>query len=383
VAEGQDSGQERTEAASRKRLDDARAKGDVPRSRELATASVLLAGLAGLALLGGGGANAYQALATRQWRIARADAFDDKAVLNGLYEPLIDALGIVAPFLALMLVAALIGSILLSGWVFSAKALAPDLKRMNPITGLGRMFGPKALVELGKGLLKVVLLGGIGALVFRANVDDYIALGRAPLASAIPAAFTLVFAMLLALIVAIILVAVIDVPWQKFQHARKLRMTRQEVREENKESNGNPELKAKVRNLQQSVSQRRMLRDVPDADVVIVNPEHYAVALRYVAEQSAPVVIAGGVDHMAMRIREIAREKGIAIFSAPPLARALYRHVPVGDVIPSGLYVAVAQVLAHVYRARTAGERSTAPTSRDLPIPPELRDPEPPGTPPR
>ena len=375
MAEGQDSGQERTEEATPKKLQDARDKADVPRSKELTTATMLLAALAGLAFFGTGAARAYQALTRRQWRIDREEVYSDAALLNGLYEPLVTALGIIAPFLALMTFAALAGSVLMSGWVFSGKGLVPDFKRLNPLKGLGRMFGPKALMELVKAMLKVVLLGGLGVLVLQANIDDYIALGRAPLSAAVPQAMRLVFAMLLALIVAIGLIAAIDVPWQKFQHARKLRMTRQEVREESKEINGNPELKAKIRGLQQSVSQRRMLRDVVDADVVIVNPTHYAVALRYVADESAPVVLASGVDHMAMRIREIAREHGIAVFSAPALARALHRHAPVGSVIPTGLYVAVAQVLAHVYRARTPGSAHQPPPT-DLPVPPELRDPD-------
>ena len=379
MAEGQDSGQDRTEEATPKKLQDARDKADVPRSKELGTATVLLASLAGLAFFGTGGARAYQALATRQWRIEREDVFSDAALLNGVYEPMAAALGIIAPFLALMVIAALAGSILMSGWVFSGKALAPDIKRMSPIKGLGRMFGPKALMELFKAVLKVVLLGGIGALVFQASTDDYLELGRAPLATAVPQAIHLVFAMMLALIVAIGLIAAIDVPWQKFQHAKKLRMTKQQVREESKETNGNPELKAKIRSLQQSVSQRRMLRDMVDADVVIVNPTHYAVALRYVPEESAPVVLASGVDHMAMRMREIAREHRIAVFSAPPLARALHRYAPVGSVIPTGLYVAVAQVLAHVYRARTPGSGHQPPPS-DLPVPPELLDPDDSGT---
>lgn len=372
---GEDTAQERTEAVTPKRLSDAREKGDVARSRELATAVVLLAGLGGLVAFGRGGARAYEALATRQWRIERADLFSDAALLNGFHEPLLGALWLLAPFLALMFVAALLGSVLLSGWVFSTKALKPDLSRMSPVKGLGRMFGPRALGELAKGLAKVLLLGGIGWAVLAANVESYVALGRAPLASAVPSAFALVFAMLLALIVAIAAIAAIDVPWQTFQHAKKLRMTRQQVREEAKETNGNPELKAKVRALQQSVAQRRMLLDVPTADVVVVNPTHYAVALRYVPEESAPVVVASGVDHLAMRIRAIAREHDVTTLGAPPLARALYRHAPVGSVIPPGLYVAVAQVLAHVYRARLPGAPHEPPPT-DLPIPADLADPD-------
>jgi len=375
MAGGQDSAQERTEPASPRKLGKAREKADVPRSRELGTAVVLIASLAGLALFGTAGARAYQGLAREQWHIERVHVFSDAALLNGLYEPARAAFGIIAPFLALMVFAALIGSIMMSGWVFSTQALKPQLSRMNPLKGLGRMFGLQGLGELGKGLLKVFLLSGVGWLKLSWGVEHYIALGRAPLAAAVPAAFTLVFAMLLALIVAVVVVAAIDVPWQRFQYAKKQRMTKQEVREESKETNGNPEIKAKIRNLQQAASQRRMLRDMVDADVVIVNPTHYAVALRYLPEQSAPIVLASGVDHMAMRMREIARMNAVPTFSAPPLARALYRHAPVGSPIPAGLYVAVAQVLAHVYRTRVPGTPYEAPPT-DLPIPPDLRDPD-------
>ena len=374
MAGGGESAQERTEQASPKRLEDARRKADVPRSRELVTAVMLLAGLGGLAAFGVTGARAYRAMATRQWTIERAQLFDDASLLEGLRVPLLQALGIIAPFLAVMFGAALFGSMLVSGWVFSVEALKPDLSRMNPLKGIGRMFGIKALGELGKGLLKVLLVGAVGWLVLRANVPGYVALGRAPLGSALVGAFTLLFGMLCALTLVIAAIAAIDVPWQRFQHAKKLRMTRQEVREESRESHGNPELKAKVRSLQQSISQRRMLRDIVDADVVIVNPTHYAVALRYAAEESAPVVVASGVDHMAMRIREIGREHGVATFSAPPLARALYHHAPVGSVIPAGLYVAVAQVLAHVYRAREGGLAARVPPPDNFPIPPALRE---------
>lgn len=381
MANGGDSGQERSLPASAKRLADARKKGDVPRSREVGTALTLLGGLAALALFGGPGSQIYQDLAARHWRIERARIFDDAALVAALLDAVKTALGILAPFFVVSIVAAIAGSILLGGWVVSSKGLKPDFARMNPLKGLGRMFGMQGLGELVKGLLKVGLLGGVGALMLRLNLYNYLALGRSPLNVAVSDALSLIFGMLLVSILLIAFIGALDMPWQRFQHAKKLRMTHQEVREESKETLGNPEVKSKLRNLQQSVSQRRMLRDMVDADVVIVNPTHYAVALRYVADESAPVVMASGVDHMALRMREIAKANGIALFSAPPLARALYRHAPIGSVIPTGLYVAVAQVLAHVYRTRAGSaygvDRASPPSTSDLPIPRELRDSDP------
>jgi len=381
MAEGQDSGQERSLPASAKRIEDARKKGDVPRSREVGTALTLLGGLVALALFGGPGSQIYQDFAVRSFRIDRASMFDDSAMVEALLDAVKVALGMLAPFFIVSIVAAIAGSVLLGGWIVSSKGLIPDFKRMSPLKGLGRMFGMQGLGELVKGLLKVVLIGGVGAWMLVLKLENYLALGRTPLEAALVDALLLIFGMLLVSILLIAFIGALDMPWQRFQHAKKLRMTHQEVREEAKETHGNPEVKSKLRNLQQSVSQRRMLRDMVDADVVIVNPTHYAVALRYVADESAPVVLASGVDHMALRMREIAKTNSIVMFSAPALARALYRHAPIGSVIPTGLYVAVAQVLAHVYRTRAGTAHGFVPASppanSDLPIPRELRDTDP------
>jgi flagellar biosynthetic protein FlhB len=373
-----ESAQEKTEQASPKRLSDARAKGDVPRSRELNTLTMLLAALIGLAVLGRSGVVAYQELAVAQWRIDRAQLFNNEALLNGFHEPLMHALWIVAPFLAVMFLSAFIGPLFMGGWVFSLSSLKFDAGKLNPLKGLKRMVGIQGLAELLKAVLKFLLLGGVALSVLNARVEDYLLLGQMPLGTALPKAFSLVFSVIMVLMLVMVLMALIDVPYQRWQHAEKLKMTRQEVREESKESNGNPELKAKLRSLQQSVSQRRMLLDVPDADVVIVNPTHYSVALKYTEGSSAPQVVAKGVDHTALRIREIATHADVPVFSAPPLARALYSHAEVGDSIPSELYFAVAQVLAYIFQVKQASfsDRRELEPPVNLTVPKSMRDPK-------
>ena len=371
-----DSGQDRTEDASPKRLADARKKGDVPRSKELNTVLMLLASLIGFAILGSGGVNAYKDMAGKQWQIERDRLFSDEAVLNGLYTPFVEALWISGPFLILMFLAVFIGPLCMGGWVFAASSLKVDPSKLNPLAGLKKMVGVQSLAELLKALLKVILLGSLSVLLFKAHVDDYLSIGRLPLEAAVAKSFLIIFSIVLVLVLSLSLVALVDVPYQKWQYAKKLRMTMQEVRDENKEQSGNPELKGKVRQMQYAMANNRMLADVPDADVIIVNPTHFSVALKYSEDSVAPVVVAKGVDHMALKIREVGKESRVSIFSAPPLARALYRHSEVGETIPSELYLAVAQVLAYVLQVKNmkfSDQRRLVPPT-DLPVPKSMRD---------
>lgn len=373
----QDSGQDRTEEATPKRILDARKKGDVPRSRELDTVLMLLASLIGFAMLGGSGVHAYKNLATNQWSLDRQDIFNDQSVLNGLFVPFVQALWISAPFLFLMFLAVFIGPLCMGGWVFSASSIKIDFKKLSPLAGLKRMMGIQSLVELLKAILKVILLGGLAILLLKQFLDDYLRLGTLPLQEAVNSMFGIVFIIILVLVISLGFVALIDVPYQKWSYAKKLRMTLQEVRDENKEQQGNPEVKSKVRQMQQTMSSKRMLADVPDADVIITNPTHFAVALKYSDDEVAPVVVAKGADHIAFKIREIGKQSDVSIFSAPPLARSLYRHTEVGESIPSDLYLAVAQVLAYVMQVKRLsfadGRRLVEPT--DLPIPDSLQVP--------
>ncbi len=348
----QESGQDRTEDATPKRLADARKKGDVARSRELNTVLMLLASLIGFAVLGGSGVQAYKQLAKNQWSIDRQAIFNDQSLLNGLLVPFIEALWISAPFLFLMFVAVFIGPLCMGGWVFAASSVKIDPKKLSPMAGLKRMVGVQSLAELLKALLKVILLGTIAVYMMKTHLDDYLRLGVMNIPDAINSMFGIVFVITLTLVLSLGLVALVDVPFQQWSHAKKLRMTLQEVKDESKEQQGNPEVKGKIRQMQQSMAGKRMLEDVPDADVIIVNPTHFSVALKYNENESAPIVVAKGIDHLALKIREVAKESNVTIFEAPPLARSLYQHTEVGQTIPSELYLAVAQVLAYVMQVK-------------------------------
>lgn len=367
----QDTGAERTEDASPKRIADARKKGDVPRSKELNTVLMLLASLVGFAMLGKTGVSAYKQLARNQWRIDRELLFTDQGLLNGLLLPFVEALWISFPFLTLMFFAVFIGPLCMGGWVFSPTSLKIDMKKLNPFAGIKRMFGVQSVAELVKSVLKVVVLAFISVTMFSMYLDDYISLGSMPLTEAINRAFGIIFVIILVLVMSLSLVALVDIPYQQWSYAKKLRMTFQEVREESKESNGNPEVKSKIRQMQQANANRKMLVDVPTADVIIVNPTHFSVALRYDDELVAPVVVAKGVDHMALKIREIGKHNNVAIFSAPPLARALYNHSDIGETIPTELYLAVAQVLAYVLQVKEASfsDRRQLIRPTNLPVP--------------
>jgi flagellar biosynthetic protein FlhB len=374
----EDTGQERTHDATPKRISDARAKGDVPRSKELNTVLMLLASMAGFAVLGGTGVSAYKQLAKNQWHIERENIFSDYGLINGLFVPFIEALWISAPFLLLMFLAVFIGPLCMGGWVFSTSSWKIDMAKLSLLAGLKRIVGIQGLAELLKALMKVILLGAVSVFLLTVYTDDFLLLATMPISKAISSMFGLMFVIIFALIMTLGLVALVDVPFQQWSYAKKLRMTFQEIRQENKEQQGNPEIKAKLRQMQQSQANRKMLVDVPTADVIIVNPTHFSVALKYDDDAIAPIVVAKGVDHMALRIREIAKDSDVAIFSAPPLARALYRHSEVGDNIPGDLYLAVAQVLAYVLqikKASFADQRRMVPPT-DLLVPKSLQDPQ-------
>ncbi|CAG0878809.1 unnamed protein product [Cyprideis torosa] len=273
------------------------------------------------------------------------------------------------------MVAVFIGPLLMGGWAFSGKALAPKFSKLNPAKGFKRMFGLQGLVELIKALLKFVLIGGTAYLLLSSLADEYLMIGQMPLAAGIEEGMYLLALVFVTLSCTLIIVVGIDAPYQKWNHQRKLKMTKQEVKDENKESNGNPELKQRIRRVQTEMSNRRMMQEVPTADVVIVNPTHFSVALRYESGTGgAPVLVAKGVDHMALKIREIANLHKVPIFEAAPLARALYHHTELNEEIPEELYLAVAQVLAYLYQLKqhAEGNQPTPEKPTELPVPSEF-----------
>jgi flagellar biosynthesis protein FlhB len=367
----EDSDLEKTEAASPRRLEKAREEGQVPRSRELSTFLVLATGVA---ILWGGGAYIYGVL---DGIMRHALGFDPNlgrdtsvmiasAVSNGW-----QALLMLLPILVLLAIAGIAAGLALGGLVWSGKPLEFNVGKLNPLSGLGRMFSWQTAVELTKAVFKALLVGGVGAAAIWSYHDDLIGLMHAAPAAALARMLNIV-GMCCALVVgALLLIALMDVPWQIFSHAKKLRMSKEDLKQEFKESEGDPMIKARMRQLQRQAARRRMMAEVPKADVVVTNPTHYAVALRYSdGDMAAPRVVAKGMGEIAARIRELAQENRVPMLEAPPLARALYRHVELGQEIPAALYTAVAEVLAWVFQLRSwrpGWAPPVAPTN--LPVP--------------
>ena len=368
----EDTGQEKTEEATPRRLERAREEGQVPRSRELSTAAILLAGSASLFAFGNVLGSGLLGIGRNAFRFDRAALQAPDAMLLELGAASSSALWMLAPVFVLLLLAAVLGPAALGGWIFSARALAPKLERLDPVRGLGRMLSLRSLVELLKAIAKVLLVGGVALLLLWALRGELAAMAMQPLEPAIRHAVTVLGWSALALSASTLLIAAVDVPFQVMDHTKKLRMTMQQVRDEIKESEGRPEVKSRIRQLQRQFARSRMMAAVPKADVVITNPSHYAVALRYDAGRTAaPQLLAKGSDLVALKIREIAEANGVPVVSSPRLARAIYFTTELEAEIPAGLYLAVAQVLAYVFHLRNHRRgRGAAPVlPEELPIP--------------
>ncbi|MDY6813323.1 MAG: flagellar biosynthesis protein FlhB [Pseudomonadota bacterium] len=361
-----ESGQERTEQPTPRRLQQARDKGQVARSRELASAAVVTAGAGGLALFGPALAEGLAA-GMREALLRAGEPAGQTRLALALGEGIGPLLLPMLALLGLLVVVAIGASVAIGGLAVSGKALAPKPDKLNPVAGLKRIFAVRGLVELLKALGKFAIVGSVAVAVLWSLHERVLLLGRLELepgAAAAASLFALAFA---AIAAGLWLIAALDVPYQLWEHGRQLRMTRQEVRDELKETEGRPEVKARIRGLQRELSQRRMLEAVPAAAAVIVNPVHVAVALRYEADMAAPEVVAKGRGEVALKIRELARSHRVPIVSAPPLARALYRQVELGERIPAGLYVAVAQILAYVHQLRVARRARRRPPALPRP----------------
>ncbi|MEJ1162577.1 flagellar biosynthesis protein FlhB [Variovorax sp. CCNWLW186] len=366
---------EKTEPASPQRLEKAREEGDVARSRELVTFVMLGTAVAGLWLTAGSLGGTLRGALAQGMHFDRASAFDPTYMTARAGLMAYEALIALAPLFGMMVVAAVVAPMMLGGWLFSAKAIGPKFNKLDPIAGVGRMFSTQALSELIKALAKSLLIGWVAWLVIMGNIDEVNALMAQSERAALPQMIALVARNCALIASALLLVALIDVPYQLWSYHRKLRMSREDLRQEHKESEGDPHIKAQIRRQQQQMARRRMMAEVPKADIVVTNPTHFAVALKYVDhDMRAPRVVAKGSDLVAARIRELARENNVAILEAPPLTRALFKHTRLGDEIPAGLYTAVAEVLAWVYQLkRWKSEGGEAPrTPVDLPIPESL-----------
>lgn len=369
---------ERTEPASPRRLEQAREEGQVARSAELNTFVMLLTGAGGLWLTG---EHLYAQLRSVVKSGLTFDA-DGLASSGQMLEPLGrlagDALLACAPLLVLLVIAALAAPQLLGGWLFTANALRFDFQRIDPIAGFGRLFSWHALAELAKALAKAALVSAVAVAVLWHYKDPLLELAALPLESAAAQTARLVVASVALIAGALALVAAADVPFQLWRHADNLKMSKEDVRRENRETEGDPHVKAAIRSQQREMARRRMMAEVPKADVIVTNPTHYAVALRYDdSAMRAPRVVAKGADAVAAKIREVGEENRVPVLESPPLARALYRHTEIGDEIPAALYTAVAEVLAYVFQLRRHnlhGEAAPQPL-REVPVPAEMAEP--------
>ncbi len=377
----QDSAQERSEAATPRRKQQAREKGQVPRSRELNTMLVVVAGTAMLWFSGPYMGERMAVVLSRPWRLQQAVLETPDIMLLQLGESLWQAFVILWPLWLVLLLAALAGPLSLGGFNFSSESLQFKPEKLNPFTGLKRLFSLQSLMELLKTVLKFVFVTGLAVVVLWLFSAELLGLGQGTARREVMHGFQLLARAFFLVSLVLILLALLDVPWQLWQYNRQLRMTRQEVKDEMKDTEGRPEVKGRIRQLQQQAAMQRMMQDVEKADVVVTNPTHYAVALKYDEDDGAPRVLARGRGEIALKIREKAEEHGVYVFPAPPLARALYASCEIGDLIPADLFKAVAMVLAYVYQVQNLkqAERARLRPPRDLPIPPERLSGDEPG----
>ena len=341
---------ERTEPASSRRLEQARQEGQVPRSREIGAFLVLMVSAGAFWMLGGWMMHRTSAI------VKRGLSFDEQALRDPLFmvarfaDISLDALFSFGPLVLALVVAALASPFFLGSWNVSFKALTPDLERLDPIKGMTRIISWSGLLELVKGVAKASLIGGVAASVLWAERGDILALLGQTVDAGLSNAGHLISYSFLVIVLSMLLIVAFDVPFQLWQYHNKLKMSKEEVRQENKEMEGNPEVKGRIRSMQREAARRRMMSAVPTADVIVTNPTHFAVALAYKSGMGAPKVLAKGMGEIAQKMRSIGAESGIPLVEAPPLARALFRHSELDQEIPSALYAAVAEVLAYVYQ---------------------------------
>jgi flagellar biosynthetic protein FlhB len=372
----EDSSQEKTEEPTSRKLEKTREDGNVVRSKELNTSAILI--VSAICILAFGPLMGKTLMDVMRFCFdfdARA-SWDSNISGEYFLVALYASFTALLPFFGLLLLTALAAPMSLGGWNFSTKALAPKASRMNPFSGLKRMFSMNSLVELLKGWGKVIVVATSAILVLIGLKDQFLSMIFEPTENAIAHASKILAWSFLLMASSTLIIALIDVPFQIFSHAKKLRMTMQEIKDEYKSSEGKPEIKAKIRQLQREMANRRMMSDVPEADVIITNPTHYAVALKYQPNvMPAPLMVAKGVDVVALKIREIGGEYKVPILELPALSRSIYHHTEIGGEIPEGLYIAVAQVLAYIYQVDQwkKGNVQEKPQEPTYPIPNDLR----------
>lgn len=372
MAENQD-GTEKSEEPSEKKLQDARKKGQIPRSKELTTLLMTLSAAVYLYFFGAEMMAAFMNVLTQGLSFDRDIAFDEKKLFNLISALMVESMWMLLPFFSLMAFIAIVSPMLLGGWNFSTQALAPSFAKLNPISGLKKMVSINALLELLKAFAKFALVISVATFFLYSVFSEVLGLGVEPKNFALAHAAEIIVEAFIFVSLSLLVVAMIDVPFQLWNHTKELKMTKQEVKEEHKQQEGNPEVKGRIRQLQREMSQRRMMEKVPEADVIITNPTHYAVALSYKPdEMREPVVLAVGADFMAAQIRTLAQDNNIPIIEAPVLARALYFNAEVDQPIPYDLFRAVASVLAYVFSLKEQGSAKSIDLE-NLPIPETMR----------
>jgi flagellar biosynthetic protein FlhB len=365
---------EKTEPASSRRLEQAREEGQVPRSREIGAFLILIVSASAFWFVGPWMMQRTTSIVRRGLTLDEPLIRDPQFMMVRFADLSLDALVSFAPLLLALVIAALVSPFFLGSWNFSLKALSPDLGRLDPIKGLARLVSWNGLVELVKAVGKAFLVGGVATWVLWKDRDDVFALFSQPIEVGLSSAGHLVSYSFLMIVLAMLFIVAIDVPFQLWQYHDKLKMSKEEVRQEGKEMEGNPEVKGRIRQLQREAARKRMMGAVPTADVIVTNPTHFAVALAYKNGMGAPKVLAKGMGDIALRIREIGAENNVPMLEAPPLARALYRHAEIDQEIPSALYAAVAEVLAYVYQLanwRQVGGNYPMPP-REIAVPVDL-----------
>ncbi|MDQ7733185.1 flagellar biosynthesis protein FlhB [Halomonas sp. SpR1] len=373
-----DSDQEKTEEATPRRKEKAREEGQVARSRELNTFLLLLGGVVGLYSMGGMLYDQLGAVMEQAFLFERRQAMESTPMLVNALDLGQRTLFAMIPLFLLLVIIALVAPGLMGGWLISAKSMQPKFSKLDPIKGVKRILSTQALIELAKAIAKSVLVGGVAATFLYFNIGKFMALMDQPIQQALTNALSMAAQAAGLMVLVLIVVILIDVPFQLWDNAKKLRMSQEEVKREHKESEGDPHVKARIRQQQQAMARGRMMSKVPEADVIITNPTHYAIALTYQeGSMGAPRLVAKGADAVAARIREIGEEAGVPRLEAAPLARALYHHVDLEAEVPAELYTAVAEVMAWAYRLKQVAKQGgeVPPTPDNLPVPPEMESP--------
>ena len=373
-----DSDQEKTEEATPRRKEKAREEGQVARSRELNTFLLLLGGVIGLYSMGNMLYDQLGAVMEQAFLFERRQAMESTPMLVNALDLGQRTLFAMMPLFLLLAIIALVAPGLMGGWLISGKSMQPKFSKLDPIKGVKRIFSTQALIELAKAIAKSFLVGGVAATFLYFNIGKFMALMDQPIQQALTNALSMAAQAAGLMVLVLIVVILIDVPFQLWDNAKKLRMSQEEIKREHKESEGDPHVKARIRQQQQAMARGRMMSKVPEADVIITNPTHYAIALTYQeGSMGAPRLVAKGADAVAVRIREIAEEAGVPRLQAAPLARALYHHVDLDAEVPAELYTAVAEVMAWAYRLKQVSQQGgeVPPTPDNLPVPPEMESP--------